>query len=112
MAVPANHAALCFGQQASQSVCVSVWVLASAGLRVLIYSGDHDMCVPHTGSEAWTRALGLKVKHPWRPWQVNDQVRHGCRMLYSSCGLVICLGCSGWSNLHLGQRCHWLIAAI
>jgi hypothetical protein len=26
------------------------------GLRALIYSGDHDMAVPHTGSEAWCAA--------------------------------------------------------
>lgn len=45
-----------------------------AGLKVLIYSGDHDMCVPHTGSEAWTSSLGLKVKEPWRPWKVDHQV--------------------------------------
>ncbi|KAL3138597.1 hypothetical protein ABBQ32_006363 [Trebouxia sp. C0010 RCD-2024] len=48
--------------------------LVSKGLRVLIYSGDHDMCVPHTGSEAWTRGLGLKATEPWRPWKVNNQV--------------------------------------
>ena len=45
-----------------------------AGLKVLIYSGDHDMCVPHTGSEAWTSSLGLKVKEAWRPWKVDHQV--------------------------------------
>ena len=49
-------------------------VLCCVGLRVLIYSGDHDMCVPHTGSEAWTRALGLKVTGAWHPWKVNHQV--------------------------------------
>jgi serine carboxypeptidase-like clade 1 len=32
--------------------------LLKEGFRALIYSGDHDMCVPHTGSEAWTRSLG------------------------------------------------------
>ena len=42
--------------------------LLSAGLRALIYSGDHDMCVPHTGTEAWTRSLGLPVDEAWRPW--------------------------------------------
>eukprot|EP00878_Enallax_costatus_P001458 GHUV01001609.1.p1 GENE.GHUV01001609.1~~GHUV01001609.1.p1 ORF type:complete len:561 (+),score=169.12 GHUV01001609.1:237-1919(+) len=30
------------------------------GLRALIYSGDHDLCVPHTGSEAWTAAIHRK----------------------------------------------------
>ncbi|KAF6258886.1 peptidase S10, serine carboxypeptidase [Scenedesmus sp. NREL 46B-D3] len=32
------------------------------GLRALIYSGDHDLCVPHTGSEAWTAAIHRKKK--------------------------------------------------
>lgn len=38
------------------------------GLRALIYSGDHDMCVPHTGTEAWTSGMGLKKVGHWRPW--------------------------------------------
>lgn len=60
-----------------------------AGLRVLIYSGDHDMCVPHTGSEAWTRGLGLREKEPWRPWKVDGQVSSfGCCHYYLSLLLV------------------------
>ncbi|KAM7273390.1 hypothetical protein ACFE04_028054 [Oxalis oulophora] len=34
--------------------------LTSQGYRALIYSGDHDMCVPFTGSQAWTKSLGYK----------------------------------------------------
>ncbi|KAF2603249.1 hypothetical protein F2Q70_00027136 [Brassica cretica] len=34
--------------------------LTLSGYRALIYSGDHDMCVPFTGSEAWTHSLGYK----------------------------------------------------
>ncbi|KAM7521897.1 hypothetical protein LguiA_011799 [Lonicera macranthoides] len=37
-------------------------------------SGDHDMCVPYTGSEAWTRSLGYKIIDEWRPWTLNGQV--------------------------------------
>lgn len=48
--------------------------LTSQGYRVLIFSGDHDMCVPFTGSEAWTRSLGYKITDLWRPWYVQDQV--------------------------------------
>ncbi|RYR40223.1 hypothetical protein Ahy_A09g045940 [Arachis hypogaea] len=62
--------------------------LTSKGYRALIYrqllvekrtfmffgSGDHDMCVPFTGSEAWTRSLGYKIVDEWRPWSTNGQV--------------------------------------
>jgi len=37
-------------------------------------SGDHDMCVPYTGTEAWTRSLGYKIVDEWRPWLINNQI--------------------------------------
>ncbi|CAN0859680.1 Serine carboxypeptidase-like 20 [Linum grandiflorum] len=46
--------------------------LTSLGYRALIYSGDHDMCVPFTGTQAWTRSLGYKIVDPWRPWFSSD----------------------------------------
>ncbi|KAL2958710.1 hypothetical protein AAZX31_18G223500 [Glycine max] len=48
--------------------------LTRLGYRALIFSGDHDMCVPFTGSEAWTRSLGYKIVDEWRPWNSNNQV--------------------------------------
>lgn len=42
------------------------------GLRALVYSGDHDLCVPHTGSEAWTRSLNYPVVTPWQPWHYRE----------------------------------------
>lgn len=45
-----------------------------SGLRALIYSGDHDMCVPYTGSEVWTRGMGYAVTDRWRPWYLDEQV--------------------------------------
>ncbi|VYS58556.1 unnamed protein product [Arabidopsis thaliana] len=48
--------------------------LTLSGFRALIFSGDHDMCVPYTGSEAWTKAMGYKVVDEWRPWMSNNQV--------------------------------------
>ncbi|KAI3829879.1 hypothetical protein L1987_04010 [Smallanthus sonchifolius] len=48
--------------------------LTARGYRALIFSGDHDMCVPFTGSEAWTRSLGYQVIDEWRKWQVDGQV--------------------------------------
>lgn len=41
-------------------------------LRVLIYSGDIDACVPNLGSQMWTAALAkqgvLNQSAPWHPW--------------------------------------------
>ncbi|EXB61183.1 Serine carboxypeptidase-like 20 [Morus notabilis] len=48
--------------------------ITSRGYRALIYSGDHDMCVPFTGSEAWTRSLDYQIVDEWRPWFSNGQV--------------------------------------
>ncbi|KAK1398068.1 Carboxypeptidase [Heracleum sosnowskyi] len=46
--------------------------LTSLGLRALIYSGDHDMLVPFTGTQAWTRSIGYKIVDEWRAWYVDD----------------------------------------
>ena len=43
-------------------------------IRVLIYNGDADACVPYLGNEEWTSSLGFSVKEPWRAWMVNNQV--------------------------------------
>jgi len=48
--------------------------LLQNGYRILIYSGDADMCVPNTGSEAWTDSLNLPLVDDWRPWFLNNQV--------------------------------------
>ncbi|KDP45241.1 hypothetical protein JCGZ_15106 [Jatropha curcas] len=48
--------------------------LTLRGYRALIFSGDHDMCVPYTGSEAWTRSMGYKIVDEWRPWTSKGQV--------------------------------------
>jgi serine carboxypeptidase-like clade 1 len=45
--------------------------LLQRGIRALVYSGDHDMCVPHTGSEAWTHSLGMPVADAWRSWTIE-----------------------------------------
>ncbi|CAI9783337.1 unnamed protein product [Fraxinus pennsylvanica] len=35
--------------------------------RALIFSGDHDMVVPHTGTEKWIDSLNLTVQSDWKP---------------------------------------------
>jgi len=37
-------------------------------LRVLIYNGDWDSCVPYTDGAAWTEGMGYKVADPFHPW--------------------------------------------
>lgn len=32
------------------------------------------MCVPFTGSEAWTRSVGYKIVDEWRPWTSKGQI--------------------------------------
>nr|DAD25390.1 TPA_asm: hypothetical protein HUJ06_026854 [Nelumbo nucifera] len=48
--------------------------LTAGGYRSLIFSGDHDMCIPFTGTEAWTKSLGYEIVDEWRPWTFNEQV--------------------------------------
>lgn len=60
--------------------------LTLAGYRALIYSGDHDMCVPFTGTQAWTQSLGYEIVEEWRPWKSNAQIAG----LFSILNLVIC----------------------
>jgi serine carboxypeptidase-like clade 1 len=37
-------------------------------IKVLIYNGDIDPCVPYNGNEEWTRGLGLHEVEPWHAW--------------------------------------------
>ncbi|XP_056159497.1 serine carboxypeptidase-like 18 [Syzygium oleosum] len=48
--------------------------LTSLGMQVLVFSGDHDMLIPHNGIEAWIKWLDLTVDIDWRPWFVDGQV--------------------------------------
>lgn len=41
-------------------------------IRVLIYNGDWDACVPYTDNEAWTLSMGFPIKKEWHPWLYAD----------------------------------------
>ncbi|KAM7474763.1 hypothetical protein LguiB_022006 [Lonicera macranthoides] len=69
-----------FGENAS--TCYTFDVHSSVGYhrnltnkicRALIFSGDHDMLVPHLGTEKWIRSLNLKVESSWEQWLVGGQ---------------------------------------
>ncbi|CAL5387368.1 unnamed protein product [Camellia sinensis] len=48
--------------------------LTAASLRALIFSGDHDMLVPHIGTQQWINTLNLTLSNVWRAWFVDAQV--------------------------------------
>ncbi|KAI3433559.1 hypothetical protein D9Q98_003370 [Chlorella vulgaris] len=68
--------------------------LIDRGLTGLIYSGDHDMAVPHTGSEAWTAWMGkqLGVERPWGPWHTADHQVAGYAVHYKQLVYATVLG--------------------
>ena len=57
---------------------VTVYPGLVAAVRVLVYNGDQDVCIPYVQDEAWTTALAakmaLKPRGSWRPWLVGGQV--------------------------------------
>ncbi|KAK9075442.1 hypothetical protein SSX86_003765 [Deinandra increscens subsp. villosa] len=48
--------------------------LSKKGYRSLIYSGDHDMFIPHQSTQAWVKNLNYSVIDQWRSWKLNGQV--------------------------------------
>jgi len=60
-------------------------------LRILIYNGDADSCVPYNGNLEWIGSLEekniLKVSHPWTPWYTSSHVTPaGYKTKYSVTG--------------------------
>lgn len=37
-------------------------------IKVTIYNGDWDACVPYTDNEAWTEGMGFSATSAWHPW--------------------------------------------
>jgi hypothetical protein len=47
-----------------------------SALRVLIYNGDADACVPYKGNEEWTTAMterGVTENKAWHPWFIGKR---------------------------------------
>jgi serine carboxypeptidase-like clade I len=42
--------------------------LLIANMRVIIYNGDWDACVPWTDNHAWTKGMGYEEQDAWHPW--------------------------------------------
>ncbi|MEW5300498.1 MAG: hypothetical protein WDW36_003428 [Sanguina aurantia] len=71
-----------YTHDAGSMIPVHKALMDTHGLRALIYSGDHDMAVPHTGSEAWTSGMGRETVRPWGPWLVGDGQVAGYAVAY------------------------------
>ncbi|PWA49612.1 peptidase S10, serine carboxypeptidase, Alpha/Beta hydrolase fold protein [Artemisia annua] len=48
--------------------------LTKRNCRALIFSGDHDMTIPHVGTRTWINSLNLTITTDnWAAWYVNGQ---------------------------------------
>lgn len=61
-----------FSYNCSGPASITLWPRLSQQLRVLIYNGDADACVPYNGNEEWVGMLEqrgiLQQTAPWTPW--------------------------------------------
>jgi len=54
--------------------------LLIANMRVVIYNGDWDACVPWTDNHAWTKGMGYKEEDAWHPWMFNQLDAYGLQV--------------------------------
>ncbi|CAL4918846.1 unnamed protein product [Urochloa decumbens] len=47
--------------------------LITKGYRALVYSGDHDLQVPFSGTHSWIRSFNFSVVDDWRAWHLDGQ---------------------------------------
>ncbi|XP_042417415.1 serine carboxypeptidase-like 17 isoform X2 [Zingiber officinale] len=57
--------------------------LLQRGYRALVYSGDHDLMVPFSGTIQWVKSLNSSIVEDWRSWHVGGQVA-GYTITYSN----------------------------
>uniref|UniRef100_K3YEZ6 Uncharacterized protein n=1 Tax=Setaria italica TaxID=4555 RepID=K3YEZ6_SETIT len=50
------------------------WMMKMSEQQFMPNRGDHDLCIPFPGTEAWVRSIGYQVVDRWRPWYFGDQV--------------------------------------
>jgi len=53
-------------------------------IKVTIYNGDWDACVPYTDNEAWTEGMGYAVKSAWHSWTYNSGQVGGYATTYAA----------------------------
>ena len=61
---------------AGKTVAVELYPSLAEKIRVLIYNGDVDTCVPYVGNQEWVDGMVskgvLKENTPWHPWYLTD----------------------------------------
>ena len=43
-------------------------------IRVLIYNGDWDACVPYTDNVRWTEDMGYELEEDWHQWFYSNEI--------------------------------------
>jgi len=65
-----------FGYQPYKPLSITLYPELVKKIRVLIYNGDADACVPYNGNEEWIGELEsqgvLKEEKPWTPWFTSN----------------------------------------
>jgi hypothetical protein len=76
--LPAKSLSSAFGYNSTGPASVTLYPsLIKSGIRVLIYNGDADSCVPYIGNEEWT--LGMVAQgvvseaQAWHPWYAGSE---------------------------------------
>jgi len=77
-----------FDYQLTGPASITLYPELAKKMRILIYNGDADLCVPYNGNEEWITGLAdqgvLKLTEPWRPWFIGEEsTAAGAKTVYS-----------------------------
>ena len=65
-----------FDYDSSGPASVTLYPKLIKQIRVVIYNGDADSCVPYLGNEEWTASMADKgvvtEQQPWHPWYASE----------------------------------------
>jgi len=68
----AGHKGAQFDYRSSGPASITLYPKLVDKIRILIYNGDADACVPYKGNEEWTEGLAasgvVKQNKAWHPW--------------------------------------------
>ena len=62
-------------------------------IKVLVYNGDWDACVPYTDNAGWTESMGYETMSPWKTWfyraQDNSTQIGGYSVVYNTTNVSV-----------------------